>query len=81
VTDERASPRLVFLIGPPAVGKMAVGLELASRTGLRLLHNHMTIDLVSPFFGFGTEPFEALVSSFRHQIVAAVADTSRPNVT
>jgi transcription initiation factor TFIIIB Brf1 subunit/transcription initiation factor TFIIB len=37
----------IIIIRPPAVGKMAVGLELAKRTGFKLLHNHMTIDLVS----------------------------------
>ena len=37
--------KLVVIFGPPAVGKMTVGQELARRTGLRLLHNHMTIKL------------------------------------
>lgn len=41
---------LLFLIGPPAVGKMAVGQELARRTGLKLFHNHMTVDLALRFF-------------------------------
>ncbi|MEO6875756.1 MAG: shikimate kinase, partial [Opitutaceae bacterium] len=36
---------LVFIVGAPAVGKMTVGDALAKRTGLRLFHNHLTIDL------------------------------------
>jgi shikimate kinase len=39
----RNSPTLVMLIGAPAVGKMTVGHELATRTGLRLFHNHHTV--------------------------------------
>lgn len=43
------SPVLVFLIGPAAVGKMGVGVELAARTGLRLFHNHQDqVDRTSP---------------------------------
>jgi broad-specificity NMP kinase len=34
---------LVFLVGPPAVGKMTVGYELAVRTGLKLLHNQRDV--------------------------------------
>ena len=41
--------KLVLLTGPQAVGKMTVGQELAKITGLKLFHNHMTIDLVSNF--------------------------------
>jgi hypothetical protein len=32
--------QLVFLYGPPGVGKYTIGVELAARTGFRLLHNH-----------------------------------------
>ena len=46
--------KLVILFGPQAVGKMTVGQELAKQTGLKLFHNHMTIDLVSNFFDYGT---------------------------
>ena len=73
-------PQLVFLIGPAAVGKMTVGLELSRRTGLRLLHNHMTIDLVLPFFEFGSAPFQRLVTDFRRQIVEEVAASTLPGL-
>ncbi len=42
--------QLVFLYGPPGVGKYTIGLELAARTGFRLLHNHLTVNLVSAVF-------------------------------
>ena len=34
---------------------MTVGQELAKETGLKLFHNHMTIDLLEPLFGFSPE--------------------------
>lgn len=43
--------KLVFLIGSGAVGKMTVGQELMKLTGLRLFHNHMTIEPVIEIFG------------------------------
>lgn len=43
--------KLVFLIGDAAVGKMTVGQELMKQTGLRLFHNHMTIEPVIEIFG------------------------------
>lgn len=44
--------KLVFLIGNTAVGKMTVGQELMKQTGLRLFHNHMTIEPVIEVFGY-----------------------------
>lgn len=67
--------KLVLLVGPQAVGKMTVGEELAATTGLKLFHNHMTIELVSNFFSYGTETGNRLVTLFRHEIFEAVADS------
>lgn len=43
--------KLVFIMGDAAVGKMTVGQELMKITGLRLFHNHMTIEPVLEIFG------------------------------
>ena len=43
--------KLLFMIGNAAVGKMTVGQELMKLTGLRLFHNHMTIEPVIEIFG------------------------------
>ena len=37
--------KFIIITGPQAVGKMTVGQELTKITGLKLLHNHMTIIL------------------------------------
>lgn len=53
--------KLLFLIGNAAVGKMTVGQELAKITGLRLFHNHMTIEPVLEIFGgFHSEAIKRL---------------------
>ena len=65
--------KFIVIFGPPAVGKMTVGYELAKLTGLRLFHNHMTIDLILNFFGFGQPQFHTLVSEFRRRVFEEVA--------
>lgn len=37
--------KFIIITGPQAVGKMTVAQELTQITGLKLLHNHMTIEL------------------------------------
>jgi chloramphenicol 3-O-phosphotransferase len=70
--------KLVFLHGAPAVGKLTIAHELAGITGFRLFHNHLTVDLVSSLFPFGSEPFILL----REQIWrAAFAEAVRHNVS
>jgi hypothetical protein len=71
---------LVIIFGPPAVGKMAVGMELERITGLRLFHNHMTIDLVMRFFEFGEPAFNRLVSEFRRRMFEEVAASTLPGL-
>jgi hypothetical protein len=67
--------KLVMLFGPQAVGKMTVGQELEKITGLKLFHNHMTIELVSPFFNYGTPTGKRLVKLFREEIFKEVASS------
>ncbi len=71
-------PILVFIIGPGAVGKMTVGTELAARTGLKLFHNHQTIDLLLQYFPFGSPPFARLVTEFRRRILEEIAESKLP---
>jgi len=80
MTEARTRPTLVFIVGPPAVGKMTVGHELAQRTGFKLFHNHHTIDLALRFFAFGTPPFHRLVNEFRKRILEEVADSDLPGI-
>jgi hypothetical protein len=72
--------KFVVIFGPPAVGKMTVGYELAKLTGLKLFHNHMTIELVLNFFPFGDDRFDRLVSEFRRRVFEEVADSDLPGL-
>lgn len=65
--------KFVLIFGPQAVGKMTVGQELEKITELKLFHNHMTIELVNPFFEYGTKEGNRLVKLFRQEIFEAVA--------
>lgn len=65
--------KFVVIFGPHAVGKMTVGQELSKITGLKLFHNHMTIDLVANFFDFGTPQGKRLVNLFRQEIFEEVS--------
>jgi len=70
----------VVIFGPPAVGKMTVGYELAKLTDMKVFHNHMTIDLVLEFFPYGHEKFNTLVSEFRRRIFEEVASSELPGM-
>ncbi len=72
--------KFILIFGPQAVGKMTVGQELASITGLKLFHNHMTIDLVSNFFDYGTKEGNRLVNLFRQEIFETVANSNLPGL-
>lgn len=66
--SKRADPTLIFIIGPPSVGKMTVGQELARLTGFRLFHLHQVVDLVLEYFPYGSPGYLRLVRSFRRQV-------------
>lgn len=80
MASDTSPATLVFIVGPPAVGKMTVGHELARRTGLTLFHNHHTIDLALRFFPYGTPPFHRLVGEFRRRIFEEVAASDLPGL-
>ena len=73
--------KLVIILGPHAVGKMTVGQELAKITGLKLFHNHMTIELVRQFFSVHGSPEGARLNKlFRQEIFEAVAKSDLPGL-
>jgi hypothetical protein len=69
--------KLVIIFGPQAVGKMTVGHELEKVSDLKLFHNHMTIELVQPFFNYGTAEGKRLVKLFRNEIFKDVANSNQ----
>ena len=65
--------QLIFLYGPPAVGKYTIGSELAALTGFRLLHNHLTVNLVSAVFDRDSDVWLRLLRSVRRDILTEAA--------
>jgi len=72
--------KLVIICGPPASGKMTIGMGLEQATGLKLLHNHMTIEVTRKFFEFGTLEFERLDKAIRFEIFREVAQSDLPGM-
>ncbi len=67
--------KLVLLFGPQAVGKMTIGHELEKITQLKLLHNHMTIDFLHPFFGFSEDTWR-ISTIIREEIFKAAVKSA-----
>ncbi len=57
--------KLVFIYGAPGTGKLTVARELATLTGFRLFHNHLTVDLAKALFDFGTPEYLDYVRNLR----------------
>ena len=71
--------KFVLIFGPQAVGKMTVGHELEKVTELKLFHNHMTIEMLVPYFGFTREMWR-LTDKFRQDIFEAAAASEMPGL-
>lgn len=69
--------KLIVIFGPQAVGKMTVGHELEKITSLKLFHNHMPIELVTPFFSYATDTGKRLVKLIREEIFKAVVTSDQ----
>jgi hypothetical protein len=62
-------PTLIYLYGPPAVGKLTVAERLSVLTGWAMFHNHLSVNAVRPVFGFGSKPFIEVVQRLRLDVV------------
>jgi len=52
--------RLAFLYGRPGVGKLTVANALEEQSEFKLFHNHLTVDLLTAVFEFGSDEFGRL---------------------
>jgi hypothetical protein len=78
--DDAAPPLLLFVVGPPAVGKMSVGQAITERTGLRLFHNHLSIEIALRYFDYGTPAFRRIDAEIRRRIIEEVAASDLPGL-
>ncbi len=65
--------RLVFLYGPPGVGKLTVAGALSALTGFRLFHNHLTVNLVTAVFPPNSPAWDRLAHRVRLDVFAEAA--------
>ncbi|WP_214770349.1 AAA family ATPase [Exiguobacterium sp. s133] len=65
--------KFVLLLGPQAVGKMTIGQELERLTGMKLFHNHQTIDLLLPYFDFSKPAHHRLKDLIRREMFKEMA--------
>ena len=72
-SEHDESVRLLVIFGPPAVGKMTVGREVARRSDFRLFHNHAVIEPLLEVFDYGTPAFDTLLHEFRCRVVEEAA--------
>jgi hypothetical protein len=66
-------PTLVYIYGPPAVGKLTVATALEKQTAFRLFHNHLTIDAVKAVFEFKSPPFTEVTHRLRLDVFETAA--------
>ncbi|MDT2046818.1 MULTISPECIES: AAA family ATPase [Bacillaceae] len=71
--------KFILVFGPQAVGKMTVGQQLERNTGLKLFHNHMTIELLAPLFQFNEEMWR-LVDLFRKEIFESISKSDAKGI-
>ncbi|MEK7616194.1 MAG: AAA family ATPase [Patescibacteria group bacterium] len=71
---------LIFLYGPPAVGKLTVANELEKLTGYKNFHNHIISDMIGIFFEWGHPARAPLVNRIREDIIDTAAKAEIPGV-
>ena len=72
--------KFIIITGPQAVGKMTVGQELVKITNLKLLHNHMTIEVLTKIFDYSRDSFRKLNEGFRIQIFKEFAKSDEEGI-
>lgn len=72
--------KLIVLYGPPAAGKYTIAKAIAEKTGYKLFHNHLTVDLLKSVFIFGTPDFFRLSQKIRLDIFEQAAKENIPGV-
>lgn len=69
----------VFIVGPPAVGKMTVGAALAKKLDYKLFHNHYSIELALNLFDYGSTEFKAINEGIRQLVFNTAANSKDLN--
>lgn len=68
---------VIFIHGQVASGKFTIGKFLSKKIHFPLFHNHLTVDLVSTLFEFGTEEFRNLRATIWKETFSEAANSKR----
>lgn len=73
---------MVFLYGPPAVGKLTVAKELSNLTGFRFFINHQASDPVRSILDFENDPttFRRISNDVKNLILEKAVDMNLPGL-
>ena len=66
--------KLIFIYGPPAVGKLTVAEKLSDLTGIPLFHNHLSRDIVKDIYGDELMQHYDLVDTIRFDVLEYCAE-------
>ena len=59
---------------------MSVGQAITERTGLRLFHNHISIELALRYFDYGTPAFRRIDGAIRRRVIEEVVASDLPGL-
>lgn len=65
--------KLIFIYGPPGVGKLTVANELEKLTDYKNFHGHATVDMVISVFEWGSKPYVELINKVREDVIGRAA--------
>lgn len=57
----------IFILGPPASGKLSVALDISKSTGFQVFDNAKTVDIATLLYSFGTENYRRYRDTLRFQ--------------
>lgn len=73
--------RLIFLYGPPAVGKLTIAKELAQLLDIPLVDNHSIVNPIARVFGWGHPEQQRLAHEFRVEFFGTAAREGKSIIT
>jgi hypothetical protein len=66
--------QLVYIYGPPGVGKLTIARELVALTRFKLFHNHLAANLAASIFAHQSEPYFRLIRRIWRDTFAAAVE-------
>ncbi len=68
---------LIFIYGPPGVGKLTVATELSGILGYFVFHNHIAIDLVKSIYGNSGARTQDMIKAVNLAAIATAANLEK----